>query len=101
MIVSRLRRDPGLGGILFLLTLLMATIIVILSLAACGKAAEPYQDAPVGTRNTDSADVINMPDGYSNVATKCDHGNRVYVVFHNNNAYGSVAVVAKDPTCPQ
>lgn len=69
-------------------------------LSACsGKALEPFNDADVSNQNKGPAEVINMPDGFSNVATKCDHGNRVYVVFHSNSAYGSVAVVANDPSC--
>lgn len=40
-----------------------------------------------------------MSDGFSNLGTKCDHGNRVYVVYHGDNPYGSVAVVPADPTC--
>lgn len=101
MIVSRIRKDPYLGGVMLMLFIAAAIITLGFTLTACGKAAEPYQDAGVGDRNTGNADVINMPDGFSNVSTKCDHGNRIYVVFHGDSAYGSVAVVAKDPTCPQ
>lgn len=70
----------------------------LLGLAGC-KATEPYQDAPVGQRNSTQADVIEMPDGFNNAATKCDHGNRVYVIFHSDSSYGAIAVVAGDPTC--
>ena len=40
-----------------------------------------------------------MPDGFSNVATKCDHGNRIYVIFKSDSSYGSVAVVPNAPDC--
>lgn len=71
-----------------------------LGLTACtDKASEPYKDAPRTGTNSGPAEVITMPDGFSNAATKCDHGNRIYVVFHNNRAYGAVAVVPNDPTC--
>ena len=40
-----------------------------------------------------------MPDGFSNAATKCDHGNRVYVIYHGDNPYGTISVVPQDPTC--
>lgn len=76
----------------------VALAFSLLGLAGC-KATEPYQDAPVGDRNSTSADVIEMPDGFSNGATKCDHGNRVYVLFHNDGNYGAIAVVPADPTC--
>lgn len=68
-------------------------------LGGCAKAMEPYQDAPTGQRNTVPADLINMPDGYSNVATKCDHGNRIYVAFKGDDNRAAIAVVPADPTC--
>lgn len=70
-------------------------------LAGCSdKATEPYNDSPrTSTENTGAAQVITMPDGFSNVASKCDGPNRVYVVFHSDSAYGSVAVVPNDPRC--
>lgn len=75
--------------------------VAALTLTGCGvdKAQEPFQDAPRGSTNSRPADVVEMPDGFSNVATKCDHGNRVYVIFKSDNAYGSVAVVPQDPGC--
>lgn len=78
---------------------LLATVALAATLTGCGKGMEPYNDAPVGVQNKGTADVINFPDGFSNVSTKCDHGNRVYVIFHNDGAYGGVAVVPQDPTC--
>jgi len=76
--------------------------VAVAFLVACGagtKGGEPFQDADRGTSNTAPADTITFPDGFSNVATKCDHGNRVYVLFKGDLAYGSVAVVPSDPTC--
>lgn len=76
-----------------------AVFLSVGALAACGdfqKAMEPYKDAPVGQRDeTGPADLINMPDGFSNVAAKCDkgHGIRVYVVYHGDSPYASVAAV--------
>lgn len=72
---------------------------VALLLNGCGKALEPFNDAPVTGQNKSPAEIVNMPDGFSNVATKCDHGNRIYVAFHGDNAYGAIAVVPNDPTC--
>lgn len=80
--------------------LLIMFAVTLGGLTACSaKAQEPFADAPRGQTNDDRADTITFPDGFSNVATKCDHGNRVYVVFKSDAAYGSVAVVPKDPTC--
>jgi len=63
------------------------------------KITERFKDAPRGELNDDPADVVLMPDGFSNVSSKCDGPNRVYVVFKSNSAYGSVAVAANDPRC--
>lgn len=83
-------------------TLLGATAgVAAIILASCGvgKQAEPFRDAPRGATNSAPADVIEMPDGFSNLATKCDHGNRIYVVFKGDDLYGSVAVSPQDPSC--
>ena len=82
-----------------------ATLAVAMAaLTGCGswdKAAEPYEDASRGAANNAPADTITMPDGFSNLATKCDHGNRVYVAFKGDNLYASIAVVPNDLTCPK
>lgn len=83
------------------LALSLAVVLTLGGLTGCGKFVEPYNDAPVSGQNKNAAEVVNMPDGFSNVATKCDHGNRVYVAYHGDSAYGSVAVSPKDPSCPQ
>jgi hypothetical protein len=78
-------------------------LFVTLGASSCdNKYTEPYKDAPrTGVTNDQPADIFTMPDGFSNGATKCDHGNRVYVVYHGDVAYGSIFVVAQDPTCPR
>lgn len=70
-------------------------------LAGCGakKQTEQFKDAARGSTNSAAADIIEMPDGWANVAAKCDGPNRVYVIFHNDGAYGAVAVVKDDPRC--
>jgi predicted small lipoprotein YifL len=74
---------------------------LLLALAACGsKGQEPFKDAPKSdTVNSSPADIGRMPDGFSNYATKCDHGNRVYVIFKGDDNRGSIDVVPADPTC--
>lgn len=78
-------------------------LVAVLSLAVggCGaKQVEPYKDAPRSSNDNGApADIVRMPDGFSNVADKCDHGNRVYVIFKGDNTYGALAVVPNDPTC--
>ena len=76
------------------------TLFAGVGAASCDKANEPFKDAPRGQTNNDTADIVTMPDGFSNAATKCDHGNRIYSIFHGDHTYGSITVVPKDPTCP-
>ncbi len=79
-----------------------AAAVGVLLLAGCtdGKAAEPFKDAPrSGNDNGAPADLIRMPDGFSNAASKCDGPNRVYVLYHGDAPYGAIEVVPDDPRC--
>ena len=78
---------------------IIGAVALALLLTGCGKASEPFKDAPRGQTNDEPADTMTFPDGFSNVATKCDGPNRVYVVFKGDLAYGSVDVVPNDPRC--
>jgi hypothetical protein len=73
-----------------------------IAVAATGcsqKTKEIGRDAPVASHDDKPARIINMPDGFSNISAKCDGPNMVYVVFHADSPYGSVAVVPNDPRC--
>lgn len=74
---------------------------LLLVLSGCGaKVTEPFHDAPTSpNRNNDPARVITMPDGFSNVAGKCDGPNYIYSGFHGDGNRMSIAVVANDPRC--
>ena len=75
--------------------------VTLLTLAGCSaKGTEPFKDAPRSSNdNGQPADLVRMPDGFSNAATKCDHGNRLYIAYHGDSPYAALAVVADDPTC--
>jgi hypothetical protein len=77
-----------------------ALALIGLSVGGCSKFTEPFKDAPrSGVDNGQPADLIRMPDGFSNAATKCDHGNRIYIGYHGDSAYAAIAVVPADPSC--
>ena len=77
----------------------IATLITAAAITSCAKFNEHFQDAKVVGRNFNGAVVGNMPDGFSNWATKCaDPGHRIYVAYHGDNAYAALAVV-DDPNC--
>lgn len=81
------------------------TLGLSLALGGCGlgenKYTEPWNDAPrKGAVITDPVEVIANADGFSNLSTGCNHGNRWYVAYHADQAYAAIAVVAADITCP-
>lgn len=85
-----------------LIALAVMTIVIFLLVAACGggKYSEQFNDAERSDQtNSSPADVITFPDGFSNVATKCDNGNRVYVLFHEDQPYGGLSVVPNARGC--
>jgi hypothetical protein len=82
-------------------TFTAAAVMGLLVVTGCGfdKATEPYKDSARGSTNSGKADLITFPDGFNNVATKCDHGNRVYVTYHADAPYGSITVVPNAKGC--
>lgn len=80
--------------------LISTTIAGIIALSGCSKFSEQFKDSPkLDVRNSTPAEIIEMPDGFNNWATKCDNGNRIYGSFHSDGAYAAIAVVPHDPTC--
>lgn len=83
------------------------TLRIVAGLVLAGVALAGCQsgnDAPVvgGNEAGDHtpAEIVAMPDGFSNVASKCDPwGNRIYTMYHGGSAYGSVFVVPQDKSC--
>lgn len=73
--------------------------ILAVSMSSCAKMTEPFKDAPRGATNDAPGDLVTFPDGFSNVATKCDHGNRIYTAYHADKAYAAIAVVPNAEDC--
>lgn len=76
-------------------------ILAAFGLSACdpvGKATEPFKDAERADTHNNPADVVTMPDGFSNISTKCVDGIRYSVLYHADNPYGSLSTVV-DPNC--
>lgn len=94
-------RIEGNATLIKKITAALAAIVLVLSMGACSKMSEPFKDADRGSTNDGPADTLTFPDGFSNAATKCDHGNRVYVLFKQDKAYGAIAVVPGDPSCDE
>lgn len=84
-----------------LLAALLAAMLAAVSwLAGCGnKLQQPFKDAPrTSVVNDAPAEIIYMPDGFNNLATKCDHGNRIYTSYHGDSSYG-FGFAIRDPSC--
>lgn len=79
---------------------LSGLILIGAGVACTDKNTEPYNDAPRGGHeNSQPTRVIMNADGFSNLGTKCDHGNRIYVAFKGDANRAAVAVSPQDPTC--
>lgn len=74
----------------------MALIAFALMGNSCGQ-----NDVQINSRDKTGAVVLNMPDHFSSIATKCDgHGHRVFIADHGDSANGGGGVaVINDPTC--
>ena len=72
-----------------------------LLLGGCGqKDREPFRDAPTSSeRNNGPARVIEFPDGFSNMAAKCDGPNMIYSPFKGDNNRTAIGVAPNDPRC--
>jgi hypothetical protein len=81
--------------------LVLLTTAASLALAGCDggyNGARGRGDAPVGRSDDTPAEVINFPDRFGNVATKCDgHGHRLYVMTHGKT--DPPVTVIEDATC--
>lgn len=69
-------------------------LAAVLAIAGCSDTS-PTGDSPTGPVDDVPAEVINFPNGYANVAHKCDgRGHRVYSTTRE-----APPVVVDDPTC--
>jgi hypothetical protein len=78
------------------------------ALTACSAfdQANGRGDAKISGTDNSGAEIVNMPDVYGNLATKCHHGNRLYSTTHGSgddmHEYASqIWVVPADPSCPK
>ncbi len=79
---------------------LVAVLGAVLLLSACSEYNDERGrgDAGITARDASPAIVVNMPDGFSNVAIKCAGPNGVYVTTQNANGK-QLTVVENDPNC--
>lgn len=99
MKITRLNPWPGSWLRLGSLTVAAAACGALLVSCSGYNEQRGWGDAPVGSVQDGPAEVVNMPNEFGNVATKCDgHGHRLYVVTHSRS--DAPVVVIDDPSCP-
>jgi hypothetical protein len=79
--------------------LVVAAMAVTLAAGCTDKATEQFRDAPRATSDNSPADIITFPDGFSNLAAKCDGTTRIYVAFKGDANRAAIAVSANHPAC--
>jgi hypothetical protein len=79
---------------------IVSTALLTLTLSTAADC-ETHGDADKGKVDNAPADVIQFPDGFRNVAHKCDGPNMVYSASSgvDDSLPAAVAVVANDPRC--
>lgn len=73
---------------------------LMMIIGGCDEAQD--KDAETSGQRVDrsAAEVIAMPDGYGNLATKCDgHGHRIYVTSNDGDDAVSNTFVIDDARC--
>jgi hypothetical protein len=70
------------------------------ALTGCASLTEPFNDAPVERKDDTPAVIYSMPDGFANVASKCDgNGYRIFTTRGSDAGGGKAVAVVADPTC--
>lgn len=77
----------------------LAALVVTLAVGCSEKSKEPFRDSAISGRNEEPARVITFPDGFSNMAAKCDGPNMVYSPYKGDNNRTAIAVAPNDPRC--
>lgn len=77
-----------------------AVALVILSSTGCARITEEWNDAPIERKDDSPAIVYSMPDGFANVASKCDgFGHRFFTTKGSDAGGGKAVSVIADPLC--
>lgn len=76
---------------------LVAVAVLATAMAGCSnyKTHKGIKDAPHDKGDNKIAHIVNMPDGYANIARKCDGPNGIYVTTRE----APPVVVVNDPNC--
>lgn len=87
------------AAIMMIVVIIVAVLLIALSGCQSYDNKRGRGDAPVGAIDDAPAEIVNMPDQYSNLATKCVHGHRIIAATDNTDRINTV--IPNDPTCPR
>jgi len=85
-------------------TIAVVSAVAVIALGGCARKSAGTIDAPVAGNNGQDntpAQIINMPNAWRNIATKCDvfqKGYRVYETRSNSNS-NSNFIIVPDSRC--
>jgi hypothetical protein len=77
----------------------IVSAVAVITLSGCARKSAGTIDAPVAGNNgqdNSPAQIINMPNAWRNIATKCDvfqKGYRIYETRSNSNSNSNIVIV--------
>lgn len=73
-----------------------------LGVTGCSSVTEEWNDAPVQRKIDTPAVILSMPDGFANVAEKCDESGNLITTTRDGNGGGKVVSMLHVPdVCPK
>jgi hypothetical protein len=79
-----------------------AAAAVALGVTGCSSMTEPWNDAPVQRKIDTPAVILSMPDGFANVAEKCDESGNLITTTRDGQGGGKVVSMLHVPdVCPK
>jgi hypothetical protein len=81
---------------------------LVFTLSACDptdSGSQPWNDAPIDKSKFNngvadgSAFIVNMPDGFSNLAVKCINGAAIITTYHGTSSYAAITVAEGSALC--
>ena len=84
-----------------LLAALAVAGVLALTAGSCDVDSSGTGDAPISGYDDSSVFVINMPDGYPNVAVKCVGDTAIYASTHTEQRPATLKIEHEDPWCEE
>ncbi|CAO5168489.1 conserved exported hypothetical protein [Frankia sp. AiPs1] len=96
--MAHMRWKPAKAPRAVLALVAVLTLVVLAASAGCARRSNGTIDAPLGQQDDSRAQIINAPDGWRNIMTKCvpfQAGKRLYEARGEQGE----PVIVDDPAC--